>query len=277
MAKEDVEKLTKALKKEKIIAMLAPSFVAEFPCSVIISRLKGIGFDKIVDLTFGAKMINREYHKILENSKELKIASVCPGIVEIISLKFPEFKKNFIKVDSPMIATAKICRKTLPKHKICFISPCEFKKTEAKKSGFVDYTIDYQELKQLLAQNSNKEIKDKKEVFDLFYNEYTRIYPLSGGLSKTAHLKGVLKQGEEKIINGIIEVEKFLKSPDKKIKFLDCTFCNGGCIGGPYLSSKDLEEKRQNVLDYLEQAKQETIPKKQKGIIKDAEGIKFTY
>jgi len=267
------------IKKHKTIALLAPSFAAEFEYPLIIGQLKEIGFDKIVELTFGAKMINRDYHKILKNSKELVISSVCPGITSFIRQKYPEFVENLIKVDSPMIATGKICKKIYPKHKTCFISPCNFKKQEAK--GNIDYVIDYQELRKLLDKEGRAVGNYKCPAqFDKFYNDYTKIYPLSGGLSKTAHLKSVLKKGQEKVIGGILEVEKFLKEyKDNKhqhIKFLDVTFCKGGCIGGPFLTSKNLKEKKKKLMKYLAIAKKEKIPCQDLGLIKRAKGIKFT-
>jgi len=253
--------------------MLAPSFVVDFSYPKILSQLKGLGFDKIVELTFGAKMINRDYHKKLENSKGLIISSVCPGVVETIKLKFPQYKKNLISVDSPLIATAKICKKTYPSHKTVFISPCNFKKTEAEKSKYVDYVIDYKELNEIL-----KKFKGSKtsSLFDRFYNDYTKIYPLSGGLSKTIHLKRILKPEETKAIDGMQNVEIFLNKPDKKIKFLDVTFCKGGCIGGPCINSKlDLNSKRKKVFDYMKIAEKEEIPEERKGLIKEAKGISF--
>ena len=95
----------------KYVAMLAPSFVVDFSYPEIISQLKDLGFDKVVELTFGAKMVNREYHEILAHSKKLMISSVCPGIVETIKAKYPHYQKNIIAVDSPMIAMAKSAKK----------------------------------------------------------------------------------------------------------------------------------------------------------------------
>ncbi len=259
----------------KYVLMVAPSFVVDFPYPDIIGQLKELGFVKIVELTFGAKMVNREYHKILENSSGLVISSVCPGIVETIKNKFPEYKKNLILVDSPMIAMAKICKKFYLKHKIAFLSPCNFKKTEAKKSGVIDYVIDYRELKQILEKNK---ISPKKSnfLFDKFYNDYTKIYPLAGGLSKTAHLKGVLKKDEVKIIDGINKVSKFLEKPEKGIKFLDCNFCVGSCIGGPCINSKEnIQARKKRVLNYLQLANKEDIPNARLGLVKKANDIDF--
>jgi iron only hydrogenase large subunit-like protein len=259
----------------KYVIMLAPSFVVDFTYPHIIGQLKELGFDKIVELTFGAKMINREYHTILENSNGLIISSVCPGIVEIIKEKFPQYRENLIKVVSPMIAMAKVCKKTYPKHKIVFLSPCNFKKSEAKNSGIIDYVIDYQELKKIL--DDRKIIPKNYDFrFDKFYNDYTKIYPLAGGLSKTAHLKGILKKEEIKFIDGISKVSKFLEKPEKNIKFFDCNFCVGGCIGGPCINFKEnISKRRKKVLDYLAVARGEDISDAKLGLVEKAKGINF--
>lgn len=281
--KNSIPKIEKILReknkarKQKLVAMLAPSFAAEFEYPRIIHQLKELGFDKIVELTFGAKLVNKEYHKIIEdpkNRKKLLIATVCPGIVEVVKQKYPQYRKNLIPVDSPMIAMAKICKKIYPEYKTVFISPCNYKKLEAEESKYVDYTIDNLQLKKLFEKHdikgSNKEIK-----FDKFYNDYTKIYPLAGGLSKTAHLKGILKPGEEVKIDGILDVERFLCNPDKKVRFMDVTFCKGGCVGGPAFSSIDLKKKIEGVMHYMHTAEKESIPESRKGLIRKAKGINF--
>jgi iron only hydrogenase large subunit-like protein len=262
-------------KKQKLVCLLAPSFIADFDYPQIIHQLRTIGFDKIVELTFGAKMINREYHKILKNQKnKLFISSVCPGIVETIKNKYPQYKDNLISVLSPMTATAKICKKIYPKHKTVFISPCQFKKIESDQSNEIDFVIDYNELREILKEN--KKEKNGNEIkLDKFYNDYTKIYPLSGGLSKTAHLNQVLKKGEEVKIDGIIEVEKFLEKPNKKVRFMDVTFCKGGCLGGPCLLNKNMRDKKRRLLKYLQDSEKEKIEENKKGLIKKAIGINF--
>ncbi len=273
--KKGIENLKFPL-KGKYIAMLAPSFVVEFSYASIISRLKKLGFDKVVELTFGAKMINREYYKKLKNSKGLVIASPCPGIVEIIKAKIPKYKKYLARIDSPMVATAKICKRFYPDHKTVFISPCHYKKIEAEKSKDVDFVIDYKQLNKLFVKFKIPKYS-KRIYFDKFYNDYTKIYPLSGGLGKTAHLKGTIKKEEILVMDGIANVLKFLKNPEPKIRFLDVLFCIGGCIGGPCVSSKlSIEARKKKVLKYLEDSKKEDIPEPRKGLIEKAKGIKFS-
>jgi iron only hydrogenase large subunit-like protein len=264
--------------KDKWVAMLAPSFIVDFSYPKIIYQLKDLGVDKVVELTFGAKMINRDYQKCLNKSKNLVIASVCPGIVETIKSKHPSYKKNLILVDSPMFAMAKICKKAYPTHKVLFISPCTFKGIEAQSSKDIDYVLDYQELKEIFDkfELTKKKYPKKPVLFDKFYNDYTKIYPLSGGLSKTAHLKGTINNNEVKIIDGMNKIDKFLNKPNKKIRFLDVTFCKGGCIGGPKLNSRlPLLLKKRKLLKYMRFADKEKIPVGKKGILKEAEGISF--
>jgi len=276
----EVERLVSEINKgAKLVAMLAPCFVAQFDYPQIIRQLKDLGFGKVVELTFAAKIVNHEYHKILKNSRGLLISTVCPGAVHTIKTQFPKYEKNLIRVYSPMIVMGKICRKIYPDHKIVFVSPCNFKKLEAKTTDDVDIVIDMTELESLLKRCK---IKPKNNLarmkFDKFYNDYTKIYPLAGGLSKTAHIKRILSPEESKSIDGIAKVIEFLKKPDKKVRFLDANFCVGGCIGGPLLTKeRNLDEKKKRVLDYVKKAMREKIPGGEKGVLKEAEGINITY
>jgi len=279
---EEVENLEKELNnKTELVAMLAPSFVVNFTYPEIIDQLNRLGFDKVVELTFGAKMINLDYHKRIKKTKKLLISTVCPGIVDIVEREFPQYKKNLIPVYSPMVATALISKKVYPKHKTVFISPCNFKKTEAKTAPkkCIDFVIDYIELQKLLDKYNIKPKRSRRKItFDLFYNDYTKLYPTSGGLFKTAHLKGLIKEDEVRIASNIVDTREFLKNPDKKVKFLDATFCVGSCVGGPFLR-KDLtlEQKKEKVLKYVRRGLRESIPADKMGLKKKAKGIVFSY
>ena len=278
--KNNLEKIEHLLqdKNQKAIALVAPSFVTDFKYPSFLWRLKKLGFDKTVELTFGAKMLNRDYHKLLKKSKGLIISSPCPGIITTIKNKFPKLKNKLAKIDSPLVAMAKICKKHFPEHKTIFLSPCDFKKIETESCKYLDGIIDYDQLKILFKKHRIRKPFFKKKIqFDKFYNDYTKIYPLSGGLAKTAHIKNIIREDEIKVIDGINEVIKFLENPNPKIKFLDCLFCVGGCIGGPHTNKKlSIKQKHNKVLRYLKKAKKEDIPEDRKGLIKKANGIKFS-
>lgn len=273
MKKKSVKSLKFPL-KGKYVAMVAPSFIVNFNFPSIINKLKVLGFDKVVELTLGARFVNEEYKKQLGKSKELLITSPCPGIVETIRHRYPQYMKNVAKIDSPMVATAKICKKTYPRHKTVFLSPCQFKKIEANNSKYVDYAIDYVELEDLFKKLKIKE-DSKKAEFDNFTHTSTKIYPISGGLAKTAKLKGIINENEIAIIDGISNVTSFLKNPKSGVRFLDVLFCDGGCIGGPCVK-KDLSiaDRKKQVLKYLN--KSIANGKNNKRIVVNVDGLSFS-
>jgi hypothetical protein len=66
----ELQTLVNALQKEKIICLLAPSFPVDFEYPNIILDLKMIGIEKVVELTYAAKLINMEYEKILKENPD---------------------------------------------------------------------------------------------------------------------------------------------------------------------------------------------------------------
>lgn len=280
MNKNNLLEIEKRLKSKKpMVIMVAPAFLTDFQFPDIIWQLKKLGFDKVTEVTFGAKLINKEYHNLLKKSKKLVISSPCPGIVYTISHSFPKFKKNLAKIDSPAVAMSKVCKQEFPNHDCVFLCPCEFKKIEASETITIDWVLDFDQLKTLLKKyNIKKPIKNKKKIrFDKFYNDYTKIYPLSGGLSETAKINKIIKKKEVLIVDGILEVREFLKKPNPKIKFVDCLFCKGGCICGPHTTKQKTILKKQKIIrKYLENSKKQSIPEDRKGLLKKAKDLKFT-
>jgi iron only hydrogenase large subunit-like protein len=278
-----VKKVLDDLKsKKKIIVMLAPSFVADFKYPDIVLDLKRLGFDKVCELTFGAKMINRYYHGIIkENLYKMFISSTCPVIVAMIKSKYPQYIDNIIPVVSPMAATARILNKHYPRHELLFIAPCVAKREEAKTYGeLIDNVITFSELKQLLEYAKEHKLFKKKKttshLFDKFYADLTKIYPLSGGLTETLNKHNTLKKDEIIIAEGLEKLSKlFRKNIPKKIRFLDILFCVGGCIGGPGVASTEPIKKRYDrVMKYIKLAKAEKSGTRI-GLIKDTTGVKF--
>jgi len=275
--------ILKDIKASKpLIAMLAPSFVVDFPYPDIIINLKRIGFDKVCELTFGSKMINDEYQDILkQNPNKMFISSACPAVVMLIKNKFKQYTDNLMPVVSPVISTAKIMKKQYPNHKFVFFSPCLVKREEVKAYPELGITvITFKELKQLIKYTKKNKLLKKapaKHLFDKFYVDYTKIYPLSGGMTDTMKKTNILKKSQVIVLEGSKELlDLFSKGIPKNIKFLDILFCLGGCIGGSEINStKTIKERDKMVRDYLKAAKKEKIGTR-KGKVKDAEGVKFT-
>ena len=280
---------------KKICLMVAPSFVVDFGYFSFAPLMKSLGFDKVTELTFGAKVVNKYYHKYIKehftnyikggkkkdkNFQSKFIASVCPSCVELIKNRHPELKKYLMPFDSPVGAMAKIVRKNFPNHKIVFLAPCFAKKVEAQKfldkkgNRLIETTITFSEMKQILSREKTKP-KKVSHKFDSFYNDYTKVYPLSGGLSATLHSKNILNKEQMVSCDGCKDLLDLFDRHSHKV-FYDILFCSGGCIGGPGVKSgMPVFLKKLSMKGYVNIAKKESMEGKQ-GVEKYIKGIDFS-
>ena len=110
--------------------------------------------------------------------------------------------------------------------------------------------------------------------FDSFYSDYTKIYPLAGGLASTLHYKGILHKNEIISRDGAADLQELFNSHSSKV-FYDVLFCKGGCIGGPGIASQaPLFMRKQRVLNYRRTANREKMDGKQ-GLDRYTKGIDF--
>ncbi|HRY60202.1 MAG TPA: [Fe-Fe] hydrogenase large subunit C-terminal domain-containing protein [Patescibacteria group bacterium] len=263
---EHQNKLLELLNSEsKVYALLAPAFPIDFPHPQIVGMLKELGFEKVAELTFGARMVNYWYKKYIEENPNQKyyIASPCPMIVNVIEKKYPELRQYLIPVVSPMHAMINICRDRHPDYKMVFVSPCQAKRAlEAPRfPGLVDIVITFKELSEMLEEKGIKKdsYPDGDYAFDSFITEYTKVYPISGGLAKTAHVRNFFKPEEICIVDGIpnyLKIFDEMKAGISPYRFIDVLNCVGGCVGGPDIKNKDLplEEKDRLVIEYRDRA-----------------------
>lgn len=252
----DIEKLNSIFAGDnKVVCLLAPSFPACFKYPDIVFKLKKIGFNAVLELTFGAKIVNQNYQKIIKEFPDRTwISSACPTLVALIRKRFSHLKRNLLPVLSPMGATMMIAKKFYPHHKIVFIGPCITKKIEAKEIG-IDLALTFKEIQPLVSKIKIDDNEKKQITFDKFYNDYTKIYPIAGGLSKTIKLTKILKENEILVEDGIEKVvkilERFQNGFYKHYRFLDVLACPAGCIGGPGMCCEEsIDERRKKILNY---------------------------
>lgn len=251
MTKETKKLLSLIDKKEKMVAMLAPSFPVDFDYPKIIGELKGLGFDKVVEVSAGAIETNKQLKALLKLRPNRKyISNACPGIVYWIKNQYPELANDLTPIDTPMIATAKIAQEKYPEHKKVFIGPCLMKKKEAQDSDLDILVLTYKEISEVL-EKKEVEVKEGNYSFDLVGSK-TRLYPISGGLGQSSGLIQKMTDAEIDVISGDKikkAIEDFIHNPE--IKVLDILSCDGGCINGPGIMSQDsLEERRKKVIGH---------------------------
>lgn len=256
--------------KQPAVCMLAPSFPIDFKYPEIIGMLKKLGFEKVTELTFGARIVNYWYVEYVKKHPDQKyyITSPCPTCVSMIEVKYPELVQYLVPYVSPMAAMAKIAKKYFPDYKVVFVSPCLAKQSiEAPKhKDIIDLIITFKELAELFDQEKivQDDFSGKDNQFDSFYEEDTKIYPISGGLAVTAHLHKFFKESEIKIVDqpaNLIPLFEDIKAGKSTFKFFDILNCPGGCIGGPALVNKGLsiDEKEALILAYQKSAGKKTV------------------
>lgn len=89
---------------------------------------------------------------------------------------------------------------------------------EAKLYG-IDYAITFQELQAIFDYNKENNIPHKQHFeidvteagdrdFDKVYNDYTKIYPLGGGVAETMHLKGIATKDQLLAVDGPSNIDE---------------------------------------------------------------------
>ncbi len=254
----EVEELVFLLKKkENLAAMVAPTFPILYSKEELITKLRSLGFQYIVEVSAGAVRTNETIKKLLqENPTSRYITSPCASFVRLVRAKYPHLLKYLtLQADTPMSATAKLVNEKYPGYRPVFIGPCIAKKKEASEdySGLNMLVITFKELEEILKATPLPSPETGHEyAFDL-EEKSTRIYPFDGGLTESSGIRSLLKENEIRIVSGYLNCETALKEfeTNKTIRFLDILFCEGGCINGTGIQSTlSLSERKSKVVEY---------------------------
>ncbi len=229
-------------RKEPAIAIIAPSFPAEFTelkdPRQMVTMLRNLGFDKVIEVSFGADMVAREYSKILgENTGKRYISSDCPAIVNYISYYHPDLVENLAPIVSPMVATARIIRQMHGDDaSIVFIGPCVAKKSESME---VDEGLTFKELRSMLNEAGLMDLDVEPGEFDEPRSGKGAVFPVSRGLLQTSGKKDDICDGNILVAEGKENFKEALREFESgliKSQHLEVLCCDG-CIMGPGMSN----------------------------------------
>ena len=227
---------------EKVVACIAPSFPAEFTeikdYSILVGMLKKLGFDYVVEVSFGADIVAREYRKELENDNAKPcISSDCPAIVYFIEHYHPNLIPSLAKIASPMVAISRITKKKYGKDvKIVFIGPCIAKKAESDE---IDEVITFKELREMFVLSGIDSAKVIPCDFDPPKSGKGAIFPVSRGLLQTIDKSDDICDGNIVVAEGRINFRDAIKEFENgliKSQNLELLCCEG-CIMGPGMSA----------------------------------------
>ncbi|MEW6276703.1 MAG: sigma 54-interacting transcriptional regulator [Bacillota bacterium] len=259
MVEREVEKVEAYLRQEKAVACLAPSFVVEFHPAwpgQVVTALRRLGFAEVHEVAFGAYLVTCEYRQFLQETGDRQgwITTPCPAVVNLVEKFFPRLIPQLIPVVSPAIALGRYLKLRLgPAAKVVFIGPCVTKKEEVRHeevAGAVDAVLTYPELKEMLQTRGIVVASLEDGEFDGCPPSLGRLYPIGGGLLRSAQIGTDVLESRVLVIEGREDCLEFLKAVNegKMVpQIADLLFCKG-CINGPMMENNYYSFRRRRIV-----------------------------
>jgi signal transduction histidine kinase len=243
-------------------AILAPSFPAAFPHwkpLQLVTALRRLGFDRVLSAGAGADLISARYRQLIEQRTfTTLISSPCPAVVSYIEKHKPALLLFLAPIVSPMIATGRLIRETMQANAgIVFIGPCiakKMEKSDRRVSGVIDEVLTFGELQDLLEKMGIQPAELPESEPDEPGDTLGGIFPISGGLLRTAALQDDVLSNEIVVCEGADRVGQVLAHVEEghvDACFLDLLFCQG-CIDGPAMpGTASVHLRKTLVADYV--------------------------
>jgi len=262
-------------KNTNVIAILSSSLPAALPDyhpKQVVSALKKLGFSEVMDVSFGAELVCREYTRLVcEAKSDTLLSSTCPAVVSYIEKYYPQLIGNLAPIVSPMIAMGRVIKwQYNPEAKVVFIGPCVAKKAESrdeKVAGVIDAALTFAELKEMFATRDINPESEEEEEFSGPKSNLGHLFVISGGLPKVAGFP------EDILLNDVINaygkdympnILREFAEDNITAKLISLWLCEG-CIDGPVIDN-DLSvfRRRELITDYVNS--QAELAQTEKGI-----------
>lgn len=244
-----------------VAASIAPSFAAVFNSwqrTRLAGALRALGFRYVGQTAQGAYQISAQARKIIESSEpRAYIATACPAVVSYIEKYRPSLVEKLLPVVSPMVAHGRMLKEKYGSEaKVVFIGPCVAKKAEIRRAGVegaVDCVLTFRELMIWLEQKGINLSNCEGSSFDEKPVSTAQLYPLPGGMIKTAGLRDEGFDLKLVRVDSIGHVRAILDDIQEESGYtlIEPLFCSQGCINGPGIGTeKNLFERRKGVIEY---------------------------
>ncbi len=258
--RHDLEKVVDLLDKgEDVAVSIAPSFASvfnEWEQKRLPSALRQAGFKFISETAVGALQVARETRRYAELSSQPCISTSCPVVVNYIEKYMKDTVNNLVPVVSPMIAHGKLLKKKLPGYKVVFIGPCVAKKEESEREdvvGIIDGVITFEQLHDMLKDKNISLSSCEESSFDEEPAGNSCLFPLEGGLFKTAGIDSTSFSFDFITLSGFEEIRdmaELIKNYRQRL-LVEPLFCTNGCINGPAMTGRtNYLAKRKEITRY---------------------------
>ncbi|RLB08307.1 MAG: ferredoxin [Deltaproteobacteria bacterium] len=235
------------------VVIPSSSLYAQFPgegvANKVLCALKVLGFDDVYEEAVGAEIASiatQEYLKGYRGPYPV-ISSLCPAIIRLIQIRFPNFVDQINPIELPAEIVAKELRKVKAQQLslkeeeigIFYLVPCPAKmvavaKTETKEKSYINGAISISDIYgQLLAA-----MREVREEENLQKATGTGIgWAVKGGEIRELERQRCLRSDMENIVvDGIKNVINVLDEIEngklRNIEFIEARACPEGCVGG---------------------------------------------
>ncbi len=267
VVRSDIQRVKAAIATgQRVVASLAPSFIVDFPVDGIeemASMLGKLGFADTQETALGAYLVKSEYERMVrEKRQDIILSTCCPSAVRLVQKYYPELVGCLAPVVSPMEAHARYVKEQDPEAFVVFIGPCISKKAEAEDfSHGVDCVLTFEELK-AWAQGEGAEPESLPCDQG---GRRSRFFPKPGGIIQSMDREGTgyryyAVDGPEKCVAALRDIQ----SGRLHNVFLEMNICEGACINGPMIRSRQggMLECQDRVTDYAAPGFPDTPPKR---------------
>lgn len=251
--KTQIYQLIKAIRNgDKVYAMLAPSFVAQFGAKVkpmqIVEGLTQLGFKGVIEVALGADFTtlheSREFVEKVPHEIPFMATSCCASWSMMVEKLFPEQYEFISHSPSPMIESAKYHKRIEPDARVVFIGPCVSKKVEALREnvkGYVDFVITFEELMGMfVAKGIVLEELEMSRAIEDDASATGRGYAVAGGVAEAVKdailridpTREVLIESAQ-TLQDCVTLMNLAKAGKKNGYLIEGMACPGGCVGGP--------------------------------------------
>lgn len=212
----------------------------------ILSALKKIGFDEVVDTSDACVLVYQGIQKYMNDNPGRKplISTFCPTCIRLIQIKYPELLKNIIPTIPPMELAARKAKKEFSARfgvskdeiGVIYITPCPSKMiliSQKEGSFYSDFDgaiaiSDIYNTLYSVINHSGKTAGNGSEYFEI--NPFGLNFAYLGGLTS-------LLEGDNYItVSGINDVLYILEEIERgrldDIDLVELHSCIEGCVGG---------------------------------------------
>lgn len=247
-----------------LIVICDPTIAAEFiditDSRKFVAMLRLLGFDRVVDMSFGVDLIGIKYRSLLENFQgKFYISANCPPVVSLVEKYHPDIVENLAPIVPPYIAMAKVARKKYGhQSNVIYITACIAAKDDVHhfthSDGRIDSVLTFRELRELFKEYNVSETNVEYSEFDPPLARKGGLYPVSRGFVQSADIDQDLLNSHLIITEGFTNTIQALSQFESNTRLshhLDTFYCKG-CVMGPGTSDGGKKFiRRSSVVDWI--------------------------